>query len=75
MQECFKKYPDVYGGELTDDAEGDPKPNLDDEQPDTSGVPMKAQSTTPTETSATSEEPERARKNEGPKKKVNAERI
>ncbi|KAL2670710.1 hypothetical protein Neosp_014509 [[Neocosmospora] mangrovei] len=75
MQECFKKYPDVYGGELTEDAEGDPSPNLGDEQPDTSSMPTKAQSTTPTETSATSEEPERARKNEGPKKKVNAERI
>lgn len=71
MQECFKKYPDVYGGELTDDAEGDPVPNVGDEQP----TPVQASSTTAVETNTTSDEPQRARKNEGPKKKVNAERI
>ncbi|KAI8713386.1 Mitochondrial intermembrane space import and assembly protein 40 [Fusarium sp. LHS14.1] len=75
MQECFKKYPDVYGGELTDGAEGDPAPNVGDELPDTSGVPMKAQSTTPVDPGAASEEPERAHKNEGPKKKANFERM
>ncbi|RSM15387.1 hypothetical protein CDV31_004977 [Fusarium ambrosium] len=75
MQECFKKYPEVYGAELADDVEGDPTSGAGDEQPDTSGMPMRANSTPPTKTDTTSEEPERARKNDGPKKKANGERI
>ncbi|KAI8656824.1 Mitochondrial intermembrane space import and assembly protein 40 [Fusarium sp. Ph1] len=42
MQECFKKYPDVYGAELVDGAEGDPTPTVGDEQPDNSNMPVKA---------------------------------
>ncbi|RSL67406.1 hypothetical protein CEP51_012651 [Fusarium floridanum] len=73
MQECFKKYPEVYGAELADDAEDDPTSSAGDEQPDTSG--MQANSTPPTKTDTTSEEPKRARKNEGSKKRTNGERI
>ncbi|KAF5560283.1 mitochondrial intermembrane space import assembly 40 [Fusarium phyllophilum] len=33
MQECFKKYPEIYGAELADDEEGTPTPDFGDEQP------------------------------------------
>ncbi|KAF5614410.1 mitochondrial intermembrane space import and assembly 40 [Fusarium subglutinans] len=33
MQECFKKYPEIYGAELADDEEGAPTPDFGDEQP------------------------------------------
>ncbi|KAK7398408.1 Oxidoreductase [Neonectria punicea] len=34
MQECFKKYPEIYGAELADDEDGAPTPDFgDDEQP------------------------------------------
>ncbi|KAG5665770.1 hypothetical protein KAF25_009895 [Fusarium avenaceum] len=33
MQECFKKYPEIYGAELADDEDGPPTPEFDDEQP------------------------------------------
>ncbi|KAH6889387.1 hypothetical protein B0T10DRAFT_513882 [Thelonectria olida] len=35
MQECFKKYPDIYGAELADDEDGAPTPDFGDEQPAT----------------------------------------
>ncbi|RSL50219.1 hypothetical protein CEP53_008882 [Fusarium sp. AF-6] len=73
MQKCFKKYPEVYGAELADDAEDDPTSSAGDEQADTLG--MQANSTPSTKTDPTSEEPERARKNQGPKKKSNGDRI
>ncbi|RSM09991.1 Mitochondrial intermembrane space import and assembly protein 40 [Fusarium ambrosium] len=33
MQECFKKYPEIYGAELADDEDGPPTPDFGDEQP------------------------------------------
>ncbi|KAM6516135.1 Oxidoreductase [Fusarium falciforme] len=75
MQECFNKYPDVYGAELADDAEDNPPPGVGDEQPDTPSVSIRANSTPPIETDIISHEPERPRKNEGPKKKANVKRI
>ncbi|KAM0253761.1 hypothetical protein ACHAP5_000339 [Fusarium lateritium] len=33
MQECFKKYPEIYGAELADDEDGPPTPEFGDEQP------------------------------------------
>ncbi|KAK7420432.1 Oxidoreductase [Neonectria magnoliae] len=33
MQECFKKYPEIYGAELADDEDGAPTPDFGDEQP------------------------------------------
>ncbi|KAF5664548.1 mitochondrial intermembrane space import assembly 40 [Fusarium denticulatum] len=33
MQECFKKYPEIYGAELADDEEGAPTPDFGDEHP------------------------------------------
>ncbi|KAJ4003560.1 Oxidoreductase [Fusarium irregulare] len=41
MQECFKKYPEIYGAELADDEEGAPTPDFGDEQP--SGAPTTAE--------------------------------
>ncbi|RGP61581.1 mitochondrial intermembrane space import and assembly protein 40 [Fusarium sporotrichioides] len=41
MQECFKKYPDIYGAELADDEDGAPTPDFGDEQP--SGAPTTAE--------------------------------
>ncbi|UZP35259.1 hypothetical protein NXS19_003075 [Fusarium pseudograminearum] len=41
MQECFKKYPDIYGAELADDEDGAPTPDFGDEQP--SGEPATAE--------------------------------
>ncbi|KAL6921300.1 hypothetical protein ACHAPO_008178 [Fusarium lateritium] len=41
MQECFKKYPDIYGAELADDEDGAPTPDFGDEQP--SGAPATAE--------------------------------
>lgn len=41
MQECFKKYPDIYGAELADDEDGAPTPDFGDEQP--SGEPTTAE--------------------------------
>ncbi|UPL01825.1 hypothetical protein LCI18_012759 [Fusarium solani-melongenae] len=75
MQECLNKYPNVYGAKLADDAEDNPPPGVGDEQPGTSSFAMKAQSTTPIEAGAISEEPKRAHKNKGSKKKEHVERI
>ncbi|KAH7246921.1 hypothetical protein B0J15DRAFT_402042 [Fusarium solani] len=75
MQKCFKKYPDVYGAELADDAEGGPTPDVGDEQPDIPDVPVKANSTPPIETDTASGESERTHNIEGPKKKVNSQRV
>lgn len=41
MQECFKKYPEIYGAELADDEDGAPTPDFGDEQP--SGAPTTAE--------------------------------
>ncbi|KAJ4327667.1 Oxidoreductase [Fusarium piperis] len=53
MQECFKKYPEIYGAELADDEDGAPTPDFGDEQPapdaqKTSAEPI-AQTATPPE--------------------------
>ncbi|RMJ13604.1 Mitochondrial intermembrane space import and assembly protein 40 [Fusarium kuroshium] len=49
MQECFKKYPEIYGAELADDEDGAPTPDFGDEQPaqKTSTEPIAQSTQTP----------------------------
>ncbi|KAF4341321.1 mitochondrial intermembrane space import and assembly 40 [Fusarium beomiforme] len=68
MQECFKKYPDIYGAELADDEEGAPTPEFDDEQPgpnvkkapETEKDPVTDNKPLPTESSSSAESDQKA---------------
>ncbi|RSL65259.1 Mitochondrial intermembrane space import and assembly protein 40 [Fusarium duplospermum] len=63
MQECFKKYPEIYGAELADDEDGAPTPDFGDEQPapdaqKTSTEPMAQSTRTPPPQEAQKEAPQ-----------------
>ncbi|KAI8668016.1 Mitochondrial intermembrane space import and assembly protein 40 [Fusarium keratoplasticum] len=62
MQECFKKYPEIYGAELADDEDGAPTPDFGDEQPapdaqKTSAEPIAQSTPTPPPQEAQKESP------------------
>ncbi|WAO90685.1 Mitochondrial intermembrane space import and assembly protein 40 [Fusarium falciforme] len=62
MQECFKKYPEIYGAELADDEDGAPTPDFGDEQPapdaqKTSAEPIAQSTQTPPPQEAQKESP------------------
>jgi mitochondrial intermembrane space import and assembly protein 40 len=73
MQECFKKYPEIYGAELADDEDGAPTPDFGDEQPapDAQKVPATDFKSLPEDSSAAAEPdqqaPPRATSNEAEK--------
>ncbi|KAF4966241.1 hypothetical protein FSARC_6040 [Fusarium sarcochroum] len=62
MQECFKKYPEIYGAELADDEDGAPTPDFGDEQPaaDAQKTPAANLKTLPSDSSASAEPDEQA---------------
>ncbi|KAH6968975.1 hypothetical protein DER45DRAFT_36064 [Fusarium avenaceum] len=73
MQECFKKYPEIYGAELADDEDGPPTPEFDDEQPAPSSqsAPAVDSKSTPKDSSTSAkpdeQAPSRATSNEAEK--------
>lgn len=62
MQECFKKYPEIYGAELADDEDGAPTPDFGDEQPagDAQKTPAADLKTLPTDSSASADHDQQA---------------
>jgi intermembrane space import and assembly protein 40 len=76
MQECFKKYPEIYGAELADDEDGPPTPEFGDEQPapNTQSTPAVDFKSLPEDSSASAEPdqqaPPRATSNEAEKQSI-----
>ncbi|KAJ4260417.1 Oxidoreductase [Fusarium torreyae] len=62
MQECFKKYPEIYGAELADDEDGAPTPDFGDEQPagDAQKTPAADLKTLPSDPSASADHDQQA---------------
>ncbi|KAH7262528.1 hypothetical protein BKA59DRAFT_505551 [Fusarium tricinctum] len=62
MQECFKKYPEIYGAELADDEDGPPTPEFDNEQPASSSqsAPVVGSKSQPGDSPASAPKPKTA---------------
>lgn len=52
MQECFKKYPEIYGAELADDEDGAPTPDFGDDEPAPDAQKVQAEAEKPVEVAA-----------------------